>query len=67
MADLIKIKGGAGAADLAERELAYHTAEKALYIGTANGNQRLCGAEDVSKLQKQIDQLKALIEGMGGF
>ena len=64
MADLIKMKGGAGTADLAERELAYHTAEKALYIGTVDGNKRLCGAEDVSELQKQIDELQAYKNGI---
>lgn len=67
MADTILIKAGTGNTVLAEREIAYQTDEKALYIGTKDGNKRLCGAEDVSKLQMQIDELKAQLEGMGGF
>ena len=47
MANLIRIKGGAGKGTLRGRELAYHTEEKALYIGTADGNVLLCRAEDI--------------------
>ena len=67
MADLIKIKGGTGAVPtLQDRELGYSKDEKALYIGTANGNVRLCGADDISRLQALITdiytRLKALEE-----
>lgn len=42
MADLIKIKGGSGTVPtLQDRELAYSKDEKALYIGTANGNVKI--------------------------
>ena len=42
MADLIKIKGGSGdVPTLQEREPAYSKTEKALYIGTDNGNVKV--------------------------
>lgn len=63
MADLIKIKGGSGnVPSLQERELAYRKDEKALYIGTNNGNERLCGAGDINALSTRIDALSKLIE-----
>lgn len=67
MADLFKIKGGTGAVPtLQDREIGYSKDEKALYIGTANGNVRLCGADDISGLQTLINdiniRLKALEE-----
>lgn len=52
MNDLIQIKSGAKGdrtemPDLIENELGFCKDEKALYIGTAGGNVRLCGADDV--------------------
>ena len=60
MSDLIKIKCGAlGSREkmptLAAGELGYSTDEKALYIGTADGNVKLCEAgliDRVAKLEK---------------
>lgn len=47
MNDLMKIKGGSGKTPtLQDKELGYNRDEKALYIGTPSGNERLCGAED---------------------
>ena len=63
MADLIRIKGGSGDIPiLQERELAYRNDEKALYIGTNNGNERLCGAGDINALSARIDAQSKLIE-----
>lgn len=52
MADTIQIKGGKreGMPPLAERELAYASDEKALYIGTDKGNQKLCSADTEQKV-----------------
>ena len=47
MANLIRIKGGNGSSALRGRELAYQTEEKALYIGTKDGNVLLCRAQDI--------------------
>ena len=56
MADLIKIKGGNGnVPELQDKELGYRKDEKALYIGTDNGNMRLCGANDKAELKTYID------------
>jgi len=47
-------------------EMGYCSDEKALYIGTSNGNERLCGVGDfsalyamVGSLQAQLDEIKA--------
>ena len=65
MADLIKIKGGSGEVpELEDKELGYNRDEQALYIGTKNGNVRLCGADDVATLQGLIEGLKARIEAL---
>lgn len=65
MADLIKIKGGSGEVpELEDRELGYSRDEKALYIGTKNGNERLCGADDIATLQGKIDALTAKLEAL---
>lgn len=65
MADLIRIKGGSGdVPTLQERELAYSKGEKALYIGTNGGNERLCGAEDINALNAEIEALRGLIESI---
>ena len=58
MADLIKIKGGRGTTPtLQDRELAYNKDEQALYIGTENGNVKLCGAELFAKIEEIIARL----------
>lgn len=58
MDDLIRIKGGSGETPaLQDREIAYNKSEKALYIGTPDGNVRLCGADDIKSI---LDRLKAL-------
>ena len=49
MADTIKIRAGkkgdrANMPALADREIAYEQDEKALYIGTKQGNEKLCDA-----------------------
>lgn len=65
MADLIKIKGGAGAVPtLQDREIGYSKDEKALYIGTANGNVRLCGADDISGLQTLINDINTRLKAL---
>ena len=43
-------------------EVGFQEEEKALYIGTANGNERLCGAGDIPALYEEIDRLKAQVE-----
>jgi hypothetical protein len=63
MADSIRLKGGVGnVPTLLDREPAYHKEEEALYIGTENGNVRLCGAKDVETLNAAIGSLRTLIE-----
>lgn len=63
MADLITIKGGSGEVPaLQDREIAFRKDEKALYIGTANGNERLCGVGDIPALYEEIDRLKTQVE-----
>lgn len=58
MDDLIRIKGGSGETPaLQDREIAYNKNEKALYIGTPDGNVRLCGADDIKSI---LDRLTAL-------
>ena len=58
MADLIKIKGGRGTTPtLQDRELAFNKDEQALYIGTENGNVKLCGAELFAKIEEIIARL----------
>lgn len=65
MADLIKIKGGTGAVPtLQDREIAYHKDEKALYIGTANGNVRLCGADDISGIQALLTDINTRLKAL---
>lgn len=52
MADLIQIKRGLKATmpKLNDYELGYCTDEKALYIGTTDGNVRLCGVDELIKI-----------------
>lgn len=64
MADLIKIKSGAIAERetmpaLAEDELGYRKDEKALYLGTENGNERLCGVNDAVKIGELVERVTA--------
>lgn len=65
MADLIRIKGGSGnVPTLQDRELAYSKVEKALYIGTENGNVRLCSAEDVTEINAEINNINTEINNI---
>lgn len=65
MADLITIKGGTGnVPTLQDREIAYSKDEKALYIGTSNGNVRLCGADDISELRQLINNINTRLDAM---
>ena len=65
MADTIKIKAGKGSVPtLADREIAYSRDEKALYIGTPNGNVKVSGGggtTDLSAIQAEIDKINAAI------
>lgn len=82
MADIVHIKSGAlgGRATMPDlqydkekgSEIGYQTEEKALYVGTENGNVRLCGASDfarikslettISTLETQIADITARLE-----
>lgn len=72
MADLIRIKAGSGdVPTLQDREIAYSRSEKALYIGTKDGNVRLCGVDDLTEINSKIkaitddiDSIKAEIENI---
>ena len=72
MADLIRIKAGSGdVPTLQDREIAYSRSEKALYIGTKDGNVRLCGVDDLTEINGKIkaitddiDSIKAEIENI---
>lgn len=65
MADTIKIKGGSGAVPrLVDREIGYRNDEKALYIGTKEGNVRLCGADDINELKQLIDDIITRLEAL---
>jgi hypothetical protein len=43
-------------------ELGFKTDEIALYIGTKNGNVRLCGANDITELTALIGGINARID-----
>lgn len=73
MADLIKIKGGSGAVPtLQDRELAYSKSEKALYIGTENGNVKIGGADtqtetiiaEITRLNEAITEINARLDAL---
>lgn len=69
MDDTIKIRGGSGETpELQDRELGYNRNEKALCIGTPDGNVRLCGAGDISEAKEYADELilgaKRYIDGL---
>lgn len=38
-------------------EIAYHTDEEALYVGTSEGNKKLCSAKDVAEINSKIDEI----------
>lgn len=58
MDDTIKIKGGSGETpELQDRELGFNKNEMVLYIGTPDGNVRLCGAGDIDVIKGYIDNL----------
>ena len=66
MADTIQIKGGRGDVPrLADRELGYNKEEKALYIGTENGNVKLFGSSGtdhearIAALETKVDDIIA--------
>ncbi len=68
MADLIRIKAGntlkraedKPTPELAENEVAYSKDEKALFIGTADGNVKLCKAEDVDTIAEHTERITAI-------
>lgn len=75
MADLIIIKGGKGdVPQLQDKELGYSRDEKALYIGTANGNVKLCNADDIFTIlshantltehKKELDDIKKRLDAL---
>lgn len=61
MADTIQIRAGnkANMPKLADRELGYVRDEKALYIGTAGGNVKLCDADLEGTVNKLGDTVNA--------
>lgn len=50
---------------LADREPAYCKDEKALYIGTSNGNVRLCSADDGARIT-QVEERASALETASG-
>ena len=62
MSDLIKIKAGNGDSVLEDKELAYKTNEKALYIGDNGKNKKLCDAGQYEREAAQDRKIKALEE-----
>lgn len=69
MADTVKIKSGAlGGREtmprLEENELGYRTDEKSLYIGSANGNERLCGVNDIENIRGILDRVMGEISSI---
>ena len=70
MADTIQIRAGnkANMPKLADRELGYVRDEKALYIGTAGGNVKLCDADlegTVNKLGDTVSTLNGTVTELG--
>ena len=60
MADSIRIKAGKGnVPTLQDREIAYSKDEKALYIGTPEGNVKVADAGLEERLKAYIDGLVA--------
>ena len=71
MADLIRIRYGelGGRTEMPKLqftiekgcEIAFRIDEEALYIGTPNGNVRLCGANDLKGINSAIEGINAEI------
>lgn len=63
MSDLIKIKGGTGdVPKLQSRELGYSKDKKALFIGTADGNVKLCDAGQEDRI-KTLEDKNVITQG----
>ena len=61
MADAIKLKGGSGAVPaLADKEPAYSRTEKALYVGTPNGNEKVGDANWETRIKSLESEILAL-------
>lgn len=45
-------------------ELGFRTDEDALYIGTADGNVRLCGADDLRVINLKLEQITARLAAL---
>lgn len=45
-------------------ELGYRSDEKALYIGTKDGNVRLCGADDIARIESLINTINARLDAL---
>ena len=61
MADVIKLKGGSGAVPpLADKEPAYSRTEKALYIGTPQGNVKVGDANWETRIKSLETEILAL-------
>lgn len=69
MADSIMIKSGAlgereEMPELKVNELGYRTDEDALYIGTKGGNVRLCGKDDIERINALMDGIITRLESL---
>lgn len=74
MADLVRIKTGAlgSRAEMPKlqydsekgSELGYRTDEEALYIGTKDGNVRLCGSKDIAEINRAMAETNNAIESI---
>lgn len=71
MADKILLKAGRGTTpELDDRELAYHKAEKALYVGTESGNVKVARAgleEELRQAKASLQYLESLIRPQTNF
>lgn len=66
MADNISIRGGnkKGMPTLRDRELAFVRDEEALYIGSLDGNLKLCSADTEEKIAENLTQFEEELEGL---
>lgn len=55
---------GAVGSEVVGSELGYRTDKKELYIGTRDGNVRLCGANDVSEINGKINNVLTRMNSM---
>lgn len=63
MADLIQIKGGNGdVPSLQDRELAIRKDTKELFCGVDGEKIRLCGADDIARLEQLIGEIKSRLD-----